>query len=183
MPHPRTVTLLGPEVAGRINTAVPGAVQSVTDSYVTLDPARALDAMRVIRDDEHLDGKFLVQLCSVDEITRIDMVYHFASLAQNHIFEVKVPCDHEQPVVASISQLWSGALLQEREVYDLMGVVFEGHPSLTRLFLWDSFPGHPLRKDFMALPGGQKPGLSQFPKQVDGQTGQEFRPDNPGTGE
>ena len=64
-----------------------------------------------------------------------------------------------------------------------MGVRFEGHPELTRLFLWDNFPGHPLRKDFMALPGGQKPGLSQFPKQVSGQTGQEFRPRNPGTGE
>ena len=50
--------------------------------------------------------------------------------------------------------LWIGAWLQEREVYDLMGVYFEGHPSLTRLFLWDTFPGHPLRKDFMSLPGG-----------------------------
>ena len=54
-----------------------------------------LEAMRVIRDDEELDGKFLVQLCSVDVITRIDVVYHFASLAQNHMFQVKVPADHE----------------------------------------------------------------------------------------
>jgi NADH:ubiquinone oxidoreductase subunit C len=79
--------------------------------------------------------------------------------------------------------LWIGANLQEREIYDLMGVRFEGHPELTRLFLWDQFPGHPLRKDFMALPGGQKSGLSQFPKQVEGQTGGEFRPRLPGTGE
>ena len=74
-------------------------------------------------------------------ISRIDVVYHFASLAQNHIFEVKVPADHEQPSVASISPLWSGAILQEREIYDLMGVKFPGHPELTRLFLWESFPG------------------------------------------
>lgn len=183
MPHPRTVTISGQDVAARLNAAMPGAVQSATDGYVVLDPARMFDAMRLIRDDEQLDGKFLIQLCSVDMITRIDMVYHFASLAQNHMFEVKVPCDHEQPVVPSITPLWSGALLQEREVYDLMGVVFEGHPSLTRLFLWESFPGHPLRKDFMSLPGGQKTGLSQFPMQVEGQTGQEFRPRDPGTGE
>ncbi len=52
-----------------------------------------------------------------------------------------------------------------------MGVASTGHPELTRLFLWDAFPGHPLRKDFMALPGGQKPGLSQFPKQVPGPDG------------
>ena len=132
----------------------------------------------MLHDDPELDGKFLIQLCSVDQITRIDMVYHFASLAQNHMFEVKIPADHEHPEVASISPLWIGAWLQEREVYDLMGVNFTGHPNLSRLFLWDSFPGHPLRKDFMSLPGGQKPGLSQFPKQTPGQTGQEFRPRN-----
>jgi len=183
MPHPKTVTLPGHEVADCIRATLPDAVRSADDACVVLEPARMFQAMSFIRDDVYLDGKFLTQLCSVDMITRIDMVYHFASLARNHLFEVKVPCDHEDPVVPSISPLWSGAWLQEREVYDLMGVRFEGHPSLTRLFLWDSFPGHPLRKDFMALPGGRKPGLSQFPKQVPGQTGQEFRPKNPGTGQ
>ena len=130
-----------------------------------------------------LDGKFLVQMCSVDRINAIEVVYHFSSLAQNHIFEVKVPADHERPVVPSIASLWVGATLQEREIYDMMGVEFTGHEGLSRLFLWDSFPGYPLRKDFMALPGGQKPGLSQFPKQVGGQSGGEFRPRHPGTGE
>ncbi len=183
MPHPVTITLPGQHVADRIRPSLPGAVQSVAPGYVVLDPAQAFEAMRVIRDDEQLDGKFLVQMCSVDVITRIDVVYHFSSLAQNHIFEVKVPADHEQPEVPSISSLWTGAWLQEREVYDLMGVKFPGHPDLTRLFLWEAFPGHPLRKDFMSLPGGQKPGLSQFPKQVPGETGQEFRPKAPGTGQ
>jgi NADH-quinone oxidoreductase subunit C len=183
VPHPVTVTLPGEVVAARIRAAVPDAVREVTADYVVLEPSRMYDAMAIVRDDEHLDGKFLVQLCSVDVHTRIDVVYHFSSLAQNHIFELKVPADHEQPRVASIVPLWVGATLQEREVYDLMGVVFEGHPELTRLFLWDKFPGHPLRKDFMGLPGGQKSGLSQFPKQVPGQTGNEFRPREPGTGE
>jgi NADH-quinone oxidoreductase subunit C len=182
MPHPITVTLSGAEVADRIRSALPDAVASVEDGYVVLDVATAFEAMRFIRDDESLDGKYLVQMCSVDMITGIDVVYHFSSLAQNHIFEVKLHADHEQPEVPSISPLWSGAWLQEREIYDLMGVRFEGHPALTRLFLWDAFPGHPLRKDFMAMPGGQKPGLSQFPKQVAGETGQEFRPQQPGSG-
>ena len=183
MPHPVTLTLPGDVVAERIRSSVPGAVREVAADYVVLEPASMYDAMAVIRDDEQLDGKFLVQLCSVDMTTRIDMVYHFSSLAQNHILQVKVPADHEHPRVASITPLWVGAVLQEREVYDLMGVVFDGHPELTRLFLWDKFPGHPLRKDFMGLPGGQKSGLSQFPKQVPGQTGNEFRPREPGTGE
>jgi NADH-quinone oxidoreductase subunit C len=162
---------------------MPGAVRESNERFVVLEPASMFEAMRFLRDDDALDGKYLVQMCSVDTITRIDVVYHLASLAQNHVFEVKVPADHEQPEVASVTPLWIGANLQEREVYDLMGVVFRGHPALSRLFLWDKFPGHPLRKDFMALPGGQKPGLSQFPKQVHGQTGGEFRPHEPGTGQ
>lgn len=176
MPHAATVTLTGEQVAGRIRQALPDAVRSVGPGFVVLEPAQALEAMALLRDDETLDGQFLVQLCSVDMITRIDVVYHFSSLARNHIFCVKVPADHEQPEVPSVTSLWLGARLQEREVYDLMGVRFAGHQDLSRLFLWDKFPGHPLRKDFMALPGGQKPGLSQFPKQAAGQTGGEFRP-------
>ena len=183
MPHPATVTLSGADVAARIGAAVPGAVQSSAESHIVLDPARAYDAMAFLRDDPELDGKYLVQLTAVDMITRFDVVYHIASLAQNHLFQIKVPADHDQPKVASVTPLWIGANLQEREVYDLFGIQFEGHPELTRLFLWDKFPGHPLRKDFMALPGGQKSGLSQFPKQVAGQSGGEFRPNRPGTGE
>jgi NADH-quinone oxidoreductase subunit C len=183
VPNPVTLTLPGTQVAERIREAAPAAVRDATFDYVVLEPSTAFDAMRIIRDDAQLDGKFLVQMCSVDMITRIDVVYHFASLAQNHIFEVKVPADHEQPEVPSISPLWTGANLQEREIYDLMGVKFPGHPELTRLFLWDAFPGHPLRKDFMSMPGGRKSGLSQFPKQIAGRTGQEFRPAAPGTGE
>lgn len=183
MPHAVTLTLTGAQVADRIRGSLPAAVRDATQDYAVLEPASALDAMRIIRDDAQLDGKFLVQMCSVDLISRIDVVYHFASLAQNHIFEVKVPADHEHPEVPSISPLWTGAILQEREIYDLMGVKFSGHPELTRIFLWESFPGHPLRKDFMSMPGGRKSGLSQFPKQVAGQTGQEFRPATPGTGQ
>jgi NADH-quinone oxidoreductase subunit C len=178
VPHPATVTLAPAAVAARIRAALPDAVAAVRDGWVELTLPRLSDAMRIIRDDAELDGKFLVQLCSVDAISHIDVVYHFASLAQNHIFEVKVRTDRDNPRVPSITPLWLGANLQEREVYDLMGVVFEGHPELTRIFLWDKFPGHPLRKDFMALPGGLKPGLSQFPKQIPGETGQEFRPQN-----
>ncbi len=183
MPHPATVTLPGSEVAARIRSALPDAVREAAPGFVVLDPARMYDVMAFVRDDAELDGKYLVQLCSVDEVTRIDLVYHIASLAKNHIFELKVPADHERPEVPSVTPLWTGAVLQEREAYDMMGVRFPGHPALTRLFLWEQFPGYPLRKDFMALPGGQKPGLSQFPKQVAGQTGGEFRPRLPGTGE
>ena len=63
-------------------------------------------------------------------------------------------------VVPSVTSVWQGANLQEREAFDLMGISFRGHPDLKRIFLWEGFPGHPLRKDFLSMPGGYKPGCS-----------------------
>jgi NADH-quinone oxidoreductase subunit C len=62
-----------------------------------------------------------------------------------------------------VTPIWPGANLQEREAYDLMGIVFEGHPDLRRVFLWDGFDGWPLRKDYLIGPGGRFPGLERFP--------------------
>jgi NADH:ubiquinone oxidoreductase subunit C len=74
-----------------------------------------------------------------------------------------------------VVSVWEGALLQEREGYDLLGIRFSGHPSLKRLLLWEGFPGHPLRKDFMSLPDGLRPGLRRFPKEDPEEWGGEFR--------
>ena len=115
MPHAVTLLLSGEAVAERIRLSAPDAVLEVLAEYVVLQPAHMFEAMKIIRDDPELDGKFLVQLCSVDMITRIDMVYHFSSLAQNHMFQVKVPADHEHPRVASITPLWIGANLSTAE--------------------------------------------------------------------
>src|SRR5207253_4670333 len=92
-----------------------------------------------------------------------DIVYEVSSLAKNQMARVKARADHNDPVVPSLIGVWQGADLQEREAYDLMGVSFSGHPRMRRVFLWEGFPGHPLRKDFLALPGGFKPGLQRFP--------------------
>jgi hypothetical protein len=74
--------------------------------------------------------------------------------------------------VPSVSGVWQGAVLQEREIYDLMGISFTNHPDLKRIFLWEGFPGHPLRKDFLAMQGGYKPGLQRFPYEFpEGQRG------------
>jgi NADH-quinone oxidoreductase subunit C len=63
---------------------------------------------------------------------------------------VKVQCyDRENPSLPSVVGLWQGADFQEREIYDLFGIRFEGHPNLKRIFLWEGFEGHPLRKDFI----------------------------------
>ncbi len=66
-------------------------------------------------------------------------------------------------VVPTVTPVWQGAHLQEREAFDLMGIIFEGHPDLKRIFLWEGFPGHPLRKDFLPCPAATSPACSASP--------------------
>jgi NADH-quinone oxidoreductase subunit C len=159
-----TTVIPGTEVAERIAAAFPGAVIEDTQHSVTIEADRVADVARFLRDDEELDCKFLNALLGVDWLEHFDVVYVLSSLAKNHTLVLEArTLAHEDPVVPTVSGVWQGAHLQEREVYDLMGIAFSGHPNLKRMFLWEGFPGHPLRKDFLALPGGYKPGLQRFP--------------------
>ena len=161
-----TRTLPGPEVAERIRQAQPGAVVGEGPEWVVVEAARLPEVARFLRDDDALNCQYLVAVTGVDRLDHFELVYHLASLARNHLIIVKtVARDHEAPEVPSVVSVWHGAHLQEREVYDLMGVRFTGHPEMKRLFLWEGFPGHPLRKDFLTLPRGHKPGLAHFPKE------------------
>jgi NADH-quinone oxidoreductase subunit C len=159
-----TTVIPGTDVAERITAAFPGAVIEATQHSVTIAADQVVEVARFLRDDEELDCKFLNTLLGIDWLEYFDVVYVLSSLAKNHqlVLEARTMA-HEDPVVPSVSGVWQGANLQEREVYDLMGIAFSGHPNLKRIFLWDGFPGHPLRKDFLALPEGHKPGLQRFP--------------------
>jgi len=158
-----TTSISGLDIAERIERAFPGSVVEANDVFAVVPAGRILEIATFVRDNDDLDGKFLNSLTAVDWMTHFDVVYHVSSLAKNHGFTIKARANHERPIVPSVVGVWMGANLQEREVYDLMGVLFENHPSMKRIFLWDGFPGHPLRKDFLALPGGFKPGLQRFP--------------------
>ena len=172
-----TTWLGGAHVAERVRAAVPDAVDDVTDGWVIVRADRLLEVARFVHDDPELDGRYLVSITGVDRYDHFEVVYHVASLTRNHLFVLKTTADHEEPQVPSVVSVWHGAHLQEREVYDLMGIRFTGHPQLKRLFLWEGFPGHPLRKDFMTLPGGFRPGLQRFPKERPDAWGGEFRAD------
>jgi NADH-quinone oxidoreductase subunit C len=78
------------------------------------------------------------------------VIYHLTSMEQNHSLVVKTRCyGRENLSVSSITGLYDGANPQEREIYDLLGISFEGHPNMKRMLLWDGFQGHPLRKDYL----------------------------------
>jgi len=115
----------------------------------TVEPGSLLEFMGFIRDDERLQFKFLSDVGGV-EYKNVDPLlwtfYNVHSLVQRVRMRIKVPARGDK--VPSITGLYPGANWHEREAYDMYGIVFEGHPDLTRIFMPDDFDGHPLRKDF-----------------------------------
>jgi NADH-quinone oxidoreductase subunit C len=96
-----------------------------------------------------LDFNYLSYITTVDYQSYFEVVYHLVSLEHNQSLLMRVRCTtRDNPTVPSVVSLWRGADFQEREIYDLMGISFTGHPNLKRIFLWDGFQGYPLRKDF-----------------------------------
>ncbi len=103
-----------------------------------------------LKDDSELCFDFLSDLCAVDHLSRkprFDVVYHLYSLKKNHRVRLKTKVE-ENEVVPSVISVWSGANWLEREVFDMFGIEFSGHPDLRRILLPDDWVGHPLRKDF-----------------------------------
>ncbi|HEX6972045.1 MAG TPA: NADH-quinone oxidoreductase subunit C, partial [Limnochordia bacterium] len=81
-------------------------------------------------------------------VPRFEVVYHFLALPAHRRVRLRVPVPEEHPIVPTISHLWPSANWAEREVYDLFGIRFEGHPNLQRIVLPADWQGHPLRKDY-----------------------------------
>lgn len=158
-----TRTISGREVGSRIRAHFPDAVVHEDDVAVTVKADAVRDVCFFLRDDPDLDCKYLNNLTAVDWLDYFDLVYNLSSMAKNHALTLKARAQRDAATVPSVVPVWQGANLQERELFDLMGIRFEGHPALKRIFLWEGFPGHPLRKDYLALPGGYKPGLQRFP--------------------
>jgi len=113
-----------------------------------------LPVLQFLKEDPDFAFEMLVDLTAVDYLgyegveTRFEVVYHLFSLKSRERVRIKVPVPENDPVVDSITPLWWGANWLEREVFDLFGIRFRGHPNLERLLLWEGFEGHPLRKDY-----------------------------------
>jgi NADH-quinone oxidoreductase subunit C len=93
----------------------------------------------------------LLDLTCVDyqgRASRFEMVYHVFALAAQKRLRIKLSLPGDHPAVDSLTSVWKNANWLEREVYDMFGIRFEGHPDLRRLFMYDGFEGHPLRKDY-----------------------------------
>jgi NADH-quinone oxidoreductase subunit C len=123
------------------------------DTIVFVQAARLLDVMRWLRDTPGQRYDYLVDVTAVeyrDTERPLEVVYFLRSLERHADLRVKVELDPAAPlVVDSVVGLWRGANWLEREVYDMFGIEFRGHPDLRRILMWETYAeGHPLRKDF-----------------------------------
>jgi len=113
-------------------------------------------ALSLCRDDDALAFDLLVDVTAVDYLRfpgredgpRFEVVYHLYSIAHGHRVRLKVPVEQDDPVVPTATGLWPIANWLEREVWDMFGIRFDGHPDLRRLLMYEEFEGHPLRKDY-----------------------------------
>ena len=145
-----TIALSGKEIASKIEEKLPGSVVESSPDNLVVRSDSLTDVARFLKDTEGLDFDFLNFVTATDFYDHFEVVYMLSSLEHNHSLMVKVRCyDRENPSLPSVVGLWQGADFQEREIYDLFGIRFEGHPNLKRIFLWEGFEGHPLRKDFI----------------------------------
>ncbi len=111
---------------------------------------KLLDAARLLRDSAGFE--MLTCVTAVDMVDHIESIYHFRSLANNWLLQVRVRLTGEHPEVDSLVNLYPSANWLEREQYDMLGVIYRGHPDLRRILLEDEFVGHPLLKSFRTTP-------------------------------
>jgi NADH-quinone oxidoreductase subunit C len=141
-------------IAAKLAGALPGAVLDSNFAFseltLTLDAARIIEALQFLRDDAAAGFVSIIDISGVDypeREKRFDVVYHLLSPKMNRRVRLKVATDEDTPI-ASATAVYPGADWYEREVYDLFGVLFDGHPDLRRILTDYGFDGHPLRKDF-----------------------------------
>jgi NADH-quinone oxidoreductase subunit C len=140
----------------RFGAAVVETHAQCGDDTAVVDRAAIIDVLRFCRDDADLGFDILMDLTAVDFLKfpgredgpRFEVVYHLYALAHNHRVRLKVRIDEDDAVAPTAVELWPIANWLEREVWDMFGIRFDGHPDPRRLLLYEEFVGHPLRKDY-----------------------------------
>jgi NADH-quinone oxidoreductase subunit C len=125
------------------------------DAWLTVKAERLVEVCRFLKETAGLEFDFCEDLTAVDWPKRevIEVVIHLLSYKLKHSLKLKVEAARANPVVPSLYPVWKTADWFEREVYDLFGVTFTGHPDLRRIMLPDDWVGHPLRKDYVEQGG------------------------------
>ena len=145
-----TAALSGKEVSLKLEQRFPASITESGRDYISIKPEALPKIISFLKMTPEFDFDFLNSITAVDYCDYFEVVYHLTSMKHNQSLVIKTRCyGRDNLVVPSIVNIYQGADFQEREVYDLMGIKFEGHPHMKRILLWDGFEGHPLRKDYL----------------------------------
>ena len=142
------------ELAEKVSVGVPDSLDTTSintaENVIWVKSSKVADVASFMKSDVGLDFNFLNSITAIDYINHFEVVYHLTSIDQEHTAKIKTRLDgREELSLPSVYHLWRGADFQEREIWDLMGIGFSGHPNLKRIMLWEGFDGHPLRKDYL----------------------------------
>jgi len=132
----------------RLEIAIPDSIIETGDDYLLVNTTLLADICQLLKEDKELDLDYLSNLTATDYKEYYEVIYRLVSLGKNHSITLKARLNKKKLTIPSVFHIWRGADLQEREVYDLMGITFSSHPNLKRILLWEGFEGHPLRKDY-----------------------------------
>ena len=109
-----------------------------------------LEIAQFLKTNSEYNLDFLSSVTGVDYIQHMEVVYHIYSIAKpDGTLSIKVRTDRDNGHVPSVVPVWRSAEYQEREIYDLFGIHFDAHPDLRRIFMWEGFEHHPMRKDYV----------------------------------
>ena len=144
------------DVVDRIAELVPGAIDQVVvdrgELTIYVHGDRLAELAWPLRDDVFLRFEQCVSVSGVhypgDEGAELHSVYHFSSLTHNRRLRIEAACSDADPHLPSIVPTYPAADWHERETYDMFGIIYDGHPALTRILMPDDWPGHPQRKDY-----------------------------------
>jgi NADH-quinone oxidoreductase subunit C len=144
-----TVTLAASEVAAKLSKLAGSIIESKENTLIVKSGA-ILDILSVLKDTPGLELNYLNDITATDYWDYFELVYQLTSLNHNHKLTVKTRLAGRKVLsLPSVISVFRGADFQEREIHDLLGIAFAGHPNLKPIILWEGFQGYPLRKDFL----------------------------------
>jgi NADH-quinone oxidoreductase subunit C len=166
-------------LTAKLGSQIVAAEVSGDHAVVLVDRRNLVDFFRLLKLDSELYLDYLVDITAVDWLDskelRFEVVYHLMSLQFGYRLRVKVPVPEEEPEVESLVTLYSAANFLEREVWDMLGIRFKGHPDLRRILMYPEFQGHPLRKDYPLQ--GKQPRVKLRSPEVQNTAPDMLRPD------
>ena len=122
--------------------------EAPSDPFITVEASKIFDICHTLRDNESFLFDYLSCLSGLDNKEELGIVYHLYSMTHRHRIVIKTSVPMDEPNIASVGTIWRAADWHEREAYDMLGIIFEGHHNLIRILTPYDWEGHPLRKDY-----------------------------------